>query len=88
MALERQIRQAVLETALQIETLKGRATQVKVAGDYADRYLDKSRTEYQFERKADLGDSMVRATKAEFEALQLERDRRVLWEQLQKLLGE
>lgn len=87
-ALERQIRQAVLETALQIETLKTRSTQVKVAGDYADSYLDKSRTEYQFERKTDLGDSMVRATKVEFEALQLERDRILLWEQLHKLLGE
>lgn len=88
LALERQIRQAVLETALQLETLKGRAVQVKVAGDYADRYLDKSRTEYQFERKSDLGDSMVRVTRAEYETLQLERDRALLWENLRKLLGE
>jgi outer membrane protein TolC len=87
-ALERQIRQAVLETALQLETLKARAKQVKVAGDYADMVLDKSRTEYQFERKTDLGDSMVKATRVELEVLQLERDRAILWETLQKLLGE
>jgi len=86
-ALERQTRQAVLETALQLETLKSRAGQVKVAGDYAEMVLDKSRTEYQFERKADLGDSMVRATRAELELMKLERDRAVLWESLQKLLG-
>ncbi len=87
-ALERQVRQAVLETALQLETLKSRATQVKVAGDRAEMILDKSRTEYQFERKTDLGDSMVGATRAELEAMTLERDRAVLWNTLQKLLGE
>jgi outer membrane protein TolC len=85
--LERQTRQAVLETALQLETLKSRAGQVKVAGDYAEMVLDQSRTEYQFERKTDLGDSMVRATRAELELMKLERDRAVLWESLQKLLG-
>jgi outer membrane protein TolC len=85
--LERQTRQAVLETTLQLETLKSRAGQVKVAGDYAEMVLDQSRTEYQFERKTDLGDSMVRATRAELELMKLERDRAVLWESLQKLLG-
>lgn len=88
LALERQTRQAVLETALAIERLKTREAQVKVAGDFAERYLDKSRTEYQFERKTDLGDSLVRVTRAEFEALQLQRDRAVLWDSLAKLLGE
>jgi len=86
-ALERQIRQAVLETALQLDTLKSRAGQVKIAGDYAEMVLDRSRTEYQFERKTDLGDSLVRATRAELESIKLERDRAVLWENLQKLLG-
>lgn len=88
LSLERQTRQAVLETALAIERLKAREAQVKVAGDFAERYLDKSRTEYQFERKTDLGDSLVRVTRAEYEALQLQRDRVVLWDSLRKLLGE
>lgn len=88
LALERQTRQAVLETALAIERLKTRETQVKVAGDFAERYLDKSRTEYQFERKTDLGDSLVKVTRAEYEVLQLQRDRAVLWDSLAKLLGE
>jgi hypothetical protein len=35
-----------------------------------------------------LGDSLVRVTRAEFEALQLQRDRAVLWDSLAKLLGE
>jgi hypothetical protein len=88
LALERQVRQAVLETALQLATLKSRAGQVKVSGDYAEMILDKNRTEYQFERKADLGDSMVRATRVELELMKLERDRAVLWENLQNLVGE
>lgn len=88
LSLERQTRQAVLETALAIERLKTRQNQVKVAGDFAERYLDKSRTEYQFERKTDLGDSMVRVSRAEYEVLQLQRDRAVLWDSLSKLLGE
>ncbi len=88
LALERQVRQAVLETALQLATLKSRAGQIKVSGDYAEMILDKNRTEYQFERKADLGDSMVRATRVELELMKLERDRAVLWENLQNLVGE
>lgn len=86
--LTRQIRQAVLDTSLKLSSMKTRETQVKTAGNYAEMYLDKSRTEYQYERKADLGDAMVRASRAELELLKLDRDRTVLWEQLQRLIGE
>lgn len=88
LAVERQLRQSVLETALTLDALKGRQTQVKVAGDYAERVLDRSRTEYQFERKTDLGDAMVQATKAELEAILLARDTALLTERLTILLGE
>jgi len=88
LAVERQLRQSVLETALALDALKGRQSQVKVAGDYAERVLDRSRTEYQFERKTDLGDSMVQATKAELEAILLARDTALLTERLTILLGE
>jgi len=88
LALERQTRQAVLETVLSLERLKGREAQVKVAGDFAERYLDKSRAEYQFERKTDLGDALVRVTRSELEMIQLQRDRAILWDSLAKLLGE
>lgn len=87
-AVERQIRLAVLQTAMSLEAVKARRGQVQAAGDYAERYLDKSRTEYQLERKTDLGDSMVRATRAELELLRLNRDTAVLWETLTSLLGE
>ena len=86
-ALTRQVRQAVLETTMQLSALKGRVDQVKVSGDFAEMYLDKSRTEYQYERKADLGDALLRSTRAELELIKLARDRAVLWEQLQGLLG-
>lgn len=87
-ALERNIRQAVLETKLALDNLSTRVQQVDVAEDYAERYLDKSRTEYQFELKTDLGDSMVRLSRAEYEALELARDRALLWDQLDRLVGE
>lgn len=85
---ERQLRQMVLETALKLDALKARKKQVKVAGDFAERDLDRSRTEYQYERKTDLGDSMVKATRAEYEQLQLARDTAILQAKMKLLLGE
>jgi outer membrane protein TolC len=84
----REVRQLTLDTALKISLLKSRQAQTKVQGDYAERYLDKSRTEYQFERKTDLGDSLVRVSRADLETLKLTRDKVVLWEQLLRLTGE
>lgn len=84
----REVRQLTLTTALNISLLTARQAQTKVQGDYAERYLDKSRTEYQFERKTDLGDSLVRVSRADLDSLKLARDKVVLWEQLLRLTGE
>jgi outer membrane protein TolC len=84
----RDVRQLTLDTALKIGLLKSRQTQTQVQGDYAERYLDKSRTEYQFERKTDLGDALVKVSRAELDSLKLARDQVVLWEQLSGLIGE
>ena len=57
--IESALRLEVLELWQQLHQLKIEIEGSRVEQDYRDRYLDRSRAEYELEFKTDLGDSMV-----------------------------
>ncbi len=62
---EMDVRQAVLDLWLDLDTLRVQKGEAKAEADFRDLYLDRSRALYEMEVKADLGDSMVRTTGAQ-----------------------
>lgn len=84
---EQQIRQAVLDLWLELETLRTRRQEVRAQRDYRELYLDRSRTIYEQEVKTDLGDSMVRLTEAQLAEARTDYRTALVWEQLDALTG-
>jgi outer membrane protein TolC len=66
-AAELAVRQAVLDSRLGLDDVKVNMEQVNVLGDYRDLYLDRSRTLYEMEVRADLGDAMVQMSSVRLE---------------------
>lgn len=64
-AAEREVREAVLSTWLELQTLKVEADQVAAQQAFRGLYLDRSRSLYEMEVKTDLGDAMVRLSEAQ-----------------------
>ena len=56
--------------------------------EYRDMALDRSRTEYQLEFKADLGDAMVDYSNSRMKAYQARFALEMAWIKLEKLLGK
>lgn len=56
------LRQSVLDLWLELETLRIQMEQINTLDDYRDLYLDRSRTLYELEVTADLGDAMVQTS--------------------------
>lgn len=56
--------------------------------DFRDMVLDKSRTEYQLEFKADLGDAMVNFSNSRKDTFQARFALELAWRKLEKLLGK
>lgn len=56
------LKHATLELLLSIDLHQARRQQAEVLMNYRDLYLDRSRTLYEFEVKADLGDAMTEQT--------------------------
>lgn len=81
------LRQAALEQLLSIALLEEQQKENNVEIDYRDLYLDRSRTLYELEVKADLGDAMTNQTTARL--VQMETDYQLLmsWVVLDALQG-
>jgi outer membrane protein TolC len=84
---EMAVRQAVLDLWLQLQTLKIQREEAAALRDYRDLYLERSRTVYEQEVKADLGDAMVRLTEAELAVLRADFETALAWERLDALTG-
>jgi outer membrane protein TolC len=67
--VESHLRLEVLELWQKIQQLKLEIQGRSVEQDYRDRYLDRSRAEYELEFKTDLGDSMVMFSRSNSERL-------------------
>jgi outer membrane protein TolC len=84
-AAEEQIKQTVLELWLELEGLLIQREQMQAQQDYRELDLDRSRALYELEVKTDLGDSMVRVTEAEFQAMQTDFNIVLAWEKMDVL---
>lgn len=85
--LEHQVRQAVLDRWLELQTLQTQREEVQVLRDYRELYLDRSRTIYEQEVKTDLGDSMVRLSEAQLAQARTEFRTALAWARMDVLTG-
>ena len=86
--LEQQLRSQVASIYFQLTLLKAEYKQHQLFGDYADLYLDLSRALYENESATDLGDSMVRLSKANYQMVAWEFKQALLWLELDYLTGQ
>ncbi len=85
---EYRIRETLLQTLQQIETLRLQMKQAAVREDYRELYLDRSRAQYELEIRTDLGDAMVEQSAARRFAEQTRFDLALALEQLVVLTGD
>lgn len=86
--LKMDLRQYLLERLLQIQQLNVAEQTLKAENDWRDLKLDQSRTLYDMEVKADLGDSMAQQTKAHFKTQQINYCKALTWIELNVLQGK
>lgn len=84
---EMETRHAILDLWLRLQTLRFQREEAAALRDYRELYLDRSRTIYEQEVKADLGDAMVRLTEAELAGVRADFERVLAWERLDALTG-
>lgn len=85
---QNQIRQRVLDTWLQLQSLAAHRQEMKSLRDYRDLNLDRSRALYEMEVTADLGDAMVQVTEAEYLSAQADYQMAEAWTRLDILTGQ
>ncbi|MDH4274738.1 MAG: TolC family protein [Gammaproteobacteria bacterium] len=85
---ERAVADAVLDCWLNLSKIKYQRDDAKALLDYRGAYLDRSRTLYEQEVRADLGDAMVELTRAELTIAQTDYRAALLWARLQALTGQ
>jgi outer membrane protein TolC len=85
---EMSIRQAVLETWSDLDTLRVEREEVRALHDYRELYLDRSRALYELEVKTDLGDAMVQTSEVRLRAASTEYRTALAWARLHALLGK
>jgi hypothetical protein len=81
------LRQAALDQLLSIDLLEAQQRENSVAIDYRDLYLDRSRTLYELEVKADLGDAMTSQTTARLAQMETDYQLLMSWAVLDALQG-
>ena len=82
------LRQQLLDTVLQLQSLRLQYEQAMSEQRYRDLYLDRSRAIYEMEVRSDLGDAMVRLSEAQLALAQANYRLALTWEQLDLLLGK
>ena len=85
--LQLNVRQAVLDAWLELETLYAARQQASDYADYRDLYLDLNRALYEQEVNADLGDAMVKTSEARLGTVQAEFAIARTWARIQLLTG-
>lgn len=85
---QNQIRQDLLNTWLELQSLEARRQEMKVLRDYRELNLDRSRSLYEMEVTADLGDSMVQVTESEYLSAQADYQMAEAWMRLDILTGQ
>lgn len=83
----RDIRQAIMETWGELQSLKVTRDQVQAETEFRDLYLDRSRALYEMEVKSDLGDAMVKTTAARYQMMKTNLMMGLAWARLEALLG-
>ena len=81
------LRQAGLEQLFSIDLLEAQRRENSVEIDYRDLYLDRSRTLYELEVKADLGDAMTSQTTARLAQMETDYQLLMSWAVLDALQG-
>jgi outer membrane protein TolC len=84
---ERKVEQAVLEAWMRLGTLGIERQEMLALNDYQGLTLDKTRLRYEQEMQADLGDSMVLTTDAEYRLRKTEYQLALGWTHLEGLVG-
>lgn len=84
---ERSLQQMVLERWVELSTLRVDYQRSLAQQEFSDMYLDRSRTLYEMEVQADLGDAMVRLTKAQLDELNVRFTTALVWERMDALTG-
>lgn len=82
------VQQAVLETWLELGSLRIRLDEMHANSEYRELYLDRSRALYEMEVKTDLGDAMVKVSEAERNLRQIEFNIALAWARLEALTGQ
>ncbi len=82
------LHQAALEQLLSIALLEAQQRENSVQIDYRDLYLDRSRTLYELEVKADLGDAMTNQTTARLAQMETDYQLLMSWAVLNALQGK
>ena len=85
---QNQIQQRLLDTWLELQSLQARRQEMKTLRDYRDLNLDRSRSLYEMEVTADLGDAMVQITEAEYLSDQADYKMAEAWMRLDILTGQ
>jgi outer membrane protein TolC len=85
--MQSHLRLEVLELWQQIQQLKLEIQGRSIEQDYRDKYLDRSRAEYELEFKTDLGDSMVLYSRSSAEYLQALYAFELAYQRLSALVG-
>lgn len=86
-SMKQELEQQILQIWLKISNLKSQFSDLDVNLDYRELYLDRSRALYELEVTSDLGDAMVKLTKAQLFKLQTYFELAISWAKLDSLLG-
>jgi outer membrane protein TolC len=86
-ALELSLRQRVTECWLELQNLKVKQQSLRASADYREPNLDRSRSLYEMEVKADLGNSMVLISQQRLDEAQLRFRAELIWAELDALAG-
>jgi len=81
------LRQDVLDLWLELQSLGLKRDGAYSQLDFRELYLDRSRTNYEMEFQADLGDAMVRLSEAQIELARNSYEYALVWERLLALSG-
>nr|MDA3869508.1 TolC family protein [Gammaproteobacteria bacterium] len=82
-----QIREKIMNLYFQLELLAVEKQAVKASQTAADYNLDYKRAIYENELQTDLGNAMVRITQTDYDALEFNLKRALLWAKMQALTG-
>lgn len=86
--IEHELQQAVLDLVQEIETLRVQRTAAQQRLLFRDTALERTRTLYELEVQANLGDALVRLTEAQFLAARADFDLALAWARIEALTGK